>query len=191
LGPKPSSTQLEALFQEHRAGLAGAVRGVLGPRADVEEILQDAFLAAWRAERAGNHPTSPVGWIFVLTMNQARSMRRTVQRRGVPQELDEVDEVSLISKSPRPEAAMEGSEALDAAQAAIHSLPDAQKEVFLLRVSGGLPFQAVALALGIPEGTAKTRMRAALADLRQSLQAFAPMGPAGPSPLDHGQGGQR
>lgn len=189
MGPTPSSIDLEALFQAHRTGLAGAVRGVLGPRADVEEVLQDAFLAAWRAQRAGARTTSPVGWIFVLTMNQARSLRRTVRRRGVPLELDEVDEVSLTSRSARPEAVAAGRETKDAAQAAIQGLPEGQKEVFLLRVSGGLAFHEVAAALEIPVGTAKTRMRLALAELRQSLQAFAPLGPT--ESADHAQGGER
>ena len=189
MGLFPPSIDLEALFEAHRTGLAGAVRGVLGPRADVEEVLQDAFLAALRAERAGTRTTSPVGWIFVLTMNQARSLRRTVRRRGVPLELDEVDEVNLTSKSARPEAVVAGREAQDAAQAAIHALPRRQKEVFLLRVSGGLAFHEVAAALEIPVGTAKTRMRLALAELRQSLQAFAPMGPVDSASRE--QGGQR
>ncbi len=168
---------LEALFQAHRSGLSGAVRGVLGPRADVHEVLQDAFLAAWRAQEDGKGPTEPVGWIFVLTMNLARSLRRKTRRRGVPLDIDEVDEVSLTAKTGRPDAAAEENEALDAAQVAIRALPEAQKEVFLLRVSAGLPFHQVATALGIPEGTAKTRMRSALAELRQRLQGFAPLVP--------------
>ena len=187
MGPSPTPPHdLEALFQEHRAGLSGAVRGVLGPRADVHEVLQDAFLAAWKAQQAGRGPTEPVGWIFVLTINLARGLRRKTLRRGVPLDIDEVDEVSLTAKSGRPDAAAQGSEALDAAQHAIQALPEPQKEVFLLRVSGGLPFHQVASALGIPEGTAKTRMRAALAELRQRLQSHAPIDTLTPD-----QGGAR
>ncbi|QDV05109.1 ECF RNA polymerase sigma-E factor [Planctomycetes bacterium Poly30] len=186
--PPTPPIDLEALFEAHRTGLAGAVRGILGPRADVEEVLQDAFLAAWCAERAGTRAASPVGWIFVLTMNQARTVRRKVRRRRVSLELDEVDEVSLTSKRARPEAVVAAREEQGAAQAAIHALPERQKEVFLLRVSGGLAFQEVATALDIPVGTAKTRMRLALAELRQSLQAFAPLG--SPDRVSHAQGGQ-
>lgn len=178
MGQPSPPLDLEALFQEHRAGLAGAVRGVLGPRVDVYEVLQEAFLAAWQAERDGKGPREPVGWIFVLTMNVARGQRRKTLRRGVPMDIDEVDEVQLAATGGQPDKVAQGNEALGAAQDAIQALPDPQKEVFLLRVSAGLPFHQVATALGIPEGTAKTRMRSALAELRQRLSKFAPLGPA-------------
>ena len=45
---------------------------------------------------------------------------------------------------------------------------------FLLRTSAGLSFEAAAQELGIPVGTAKTRMRSALLHLRGALAAFAP-----------------
>jgi RNA polymerase sigma-70 factor (ECF subfamily) len=73
-----------------------------------------------------------------------------------------------------PRAQLERREALTAARSAIHALSEPEKEVFLLRTSGGLTFEAAAEALGIPVGTAKTRMRAALGRLRAALAAHAP-----------------
>lgn len=163
---------LEALFHQHADGLAGAVRGILGAGADVQEVLQEAFLKAWRARSKGERPAEPVGWIFVLTLNLARDLRRKRQRRGPHLELDDVDEAKLMTRE-RPEARLTQDETLAAAREAIHALPDDQKEVFLLRTSGNLSFAAVAEALGIPVGTAKTRMRTALMGLRQRLAAFS------------------
>ncbi len=169
----PHPIDLEALFSRHAGGLAGAVRGILGANADVREVLQEAFLKAWRALSKGESPTEPVGWVFVLTLNLARDHRRKAQRRGPHLELDEVDEATLETRD-RPDARLSRDETLAAARTAIHALPDDQKEVFLLRTSGELSFSAVAEALGIPVGTAKTRMRAALVSLRQTLRSFAP-----------------
>ena len=169
-----SELDLAALFREHAAGLAGAVRGILGPRADEQEVLQEAFLKAWKARAAGTRPANPTAWVFVVTLNLARDLRRRMERRGSGMELDEVDEMSLTTKEPGPAARVEGREALVAAREAIFELEEEQKEVFLLRVSGELSFEAIAEALGIPVGTAKTRMRKALARLRHHLQAFAP-----------------
>ncbi len=89
-------------------------------------------------------------------------------------ELDEVDEMSMKTTDPGPAAAVEADEALTAARAAIYGLEEDQKEVFLLRVSGELSFEAIAESLGIPVGTAKTRMRHALARLRHHLRSHAP-----------------
>jgi len=168
----PSATELAGLFQDHRAGLAGAVRGVLGPRADVEEVLQDAYLKALSAIQRGSSPRDPVAWMFVITLNLCRDLRRRQARRGPEVDLEEVNPMELKSTVAEATWQAEGGEALAAAKAAVAQLGDPQKDVFLLKVSGGLTFEAIGEALGIPTGTAKTRMRAALLTLRKSLAPF-------------------
>lgn len=173
----PHGQHLADLFRDHGEGLAGAVRGVLGT-ADVQEILQEAFLKAFRALQDGFEPRHPVAWIFVITMNLAKDQRRKDQRRnsaGGTQALEDVNPMELRSKEPAPSAGLERDEALAAARDAIHGLKPKEREVFLLRTSAGLSFQEAAAALRIPIGTAKTRMRAALANLRQSLTAHLPL----------------
>jgi RNA polymerase sigma factor (sigma-70 family) len=169
--PEPS---LADLFQAHRRGLAGAVRGVLGAAADVAEVLQDAFLRCWRRWQDGERPRDPVAWIFVVTWNVAVDVRRRRKRRPEPEALDE--ETLMQSQSETaPDRALMRDEELSRAQRAIERLADAEKQVFLLRVSGGLTFAAVADALAIPEGTAKTRMRSALQRLRRALGEAVPV----------------
>ena len=165
---------LADLFREHAAGLAGAVRGILGPRADVPEVVQEAFLKAWRARAEGARPRDTVAWVFVLTLNLSRDLRRRAQRRGNEKDLAEDIAVELSTKEPLPPESMESRETLAAAREAILRLKEPEKEVFLLRVSGDRTFESVAEALGIPVGTAKSRMRAALHELRRHLKAFAP-----------------
>ena len=165
---------LVALFEENASRLSGAVRGILGPRADTQEVLQEAFLAAWRALGRGSRPDDPTAWIFVLTLNLARDQRRKAVRRGPHQKLDDVDEANMQVEERDPATALMMSEAVERARDAIYELDESQKEVFLLRVSGELTFDAIAEALGIPVGTAKTRMRTALRKLREHLAELAP-----------------
>jgi RNA polymerase sigma-70 factor (ECF subfamily) len=166
--------ELAELFRIHRDGLAGAVRAVLGAPDDGAEVLQDAFLNALRALRRGHRPDDSVAWVFVITINAAKDRRRRIRRRLPVHGLEEVSDMELTAKDRPPGASAEVSEALGAARAAIARLDEPEKEVFLLRVSGGMTFEAAAAALRIPIGTAKTRMRAALARLRRDLDAFAP-----------------
>jgi RNA polymerase sigma factor (sigma-70 family) len=156
------------LFQTHRAGLAGAVRSVLGPTADVTELLQEAFLKCWRNWQQGTRPNDPVAWVFVVVWNVAIDARRRRQRQPVHETLDEETNV-VPSTLSSPSHALEQREAVALAQAAVAGLSDPEQQVFLLRVGGELTFEAVALALAIPIGTAKTRMRSALQKLRQTL----------------------
>lgn len=155
-------------FQAHRQGLAGAVRSVLGPSADVAELLQDAFLKCWRSWQQGTRPTDPVAWIFVVTWNVAVDARRQRARRPSHESWNE-DTMPLATTTPSPSHALEQREAVARAQAAIAGLSDPEQQVFLLRVAGELTFEAVAASLAIPVGTAKTRMRAALQKLRATL----------------------
>ena len=172
--PSLKQSDLAQLFHSQASGLTGAVRGVLGGRAEVAEILQEVFLKAWRALDKGAHPVDPVAWIFVLTLNHARDLRRKQQRRGTAVDLDDVDAMHLQSKTAEPVERLSQAEALGAARRAIGRLSDDQRDVFLMRSSAGLTFEAIAQSLGIPVGTAKTRMRAALAALRSSLAAHDP-----------------
>lgn len=171
LGPSPAEPLVE-LFQAHRQGLAGAVRGVLGRGADVAEVLQEAFAKAWPAWRRDGRPCDPVAWMFVVTLNTARDARRRSRARR-ERTLDEEAAMELQAREAPAEAAAR-NDALAAARAAIEALAGPEKEVFLLRVSGGLTFAAAAAALGIPVGTAKTRMRKALHELRAALRGIAP-----------------
>ena len=159
---------LSSLFQSHRQGLAGSVRSVLGGTADVTEILQDAFLKCWRSWQHGTRPDDPVAWIFVVVWNVAVDARRKRQRRPIHETLDEDSPVASRTL-PSPTRALEHAEAVAAAQAAVAGLSDAEQQVFLMRVSGELSFEAVADALAIPIGTAKTRIRTALLRLREAL----------------------
>ena len=81
--------------------------------------------------------------------------------------------MELRAKETEVSTRAEAREAVADARAAIRQLRDPEKEVFVLRVSAGLTFERVADQLGIPVGTAKTRMRQALAQLRQHLSAHA------------------
>ncbi|MCA8958818.1 MAG: RNA polymerase sigma factor [Planctomycetes bacterium] len=168
-----ASPDLAELFRAHANGLAGAVRGILGRQADTQEILQEAFLKAWRHRAAGAEPRDVVAWLFIITMNLAKDARRRKARRAAHHPIEEVDPMQLQGKDPEPAAGAERAETLAAARAAIHTLSEPEKEVFLLRTSAGLSFDQAAAALGIPVGTAKTRMRAALGHLRSRLRGFA------------------
>ena len=168
------SLPLADLFRDHASGLAGAARGVLGSRADTREVLQDVYLKAHRALEAGASPKDPVGWLFVMTLNHARDVARSERRSAPATDIDEIDEMQLMQDTDTPARAAERSERVRAARDAIERLDEPLKDVFLLRVSGELGFDAVSELLHIPVGTAKTRMRAALARLRSALGAHGP-----------------
>jgi len=72
-------------------------------------------------------------------------------------------------RPPSPCDEVTAAEAASAVRAAVRELPDSQRRVVELAYFGGLTCREVALAAGIPEGTAKSRLRLALARLETVL----------------------
>jgi len=164
---------LAELFHAQQGGLAGAIRLVLGSGQDVAEVVQEAFTKALSALDRGHRPEDPVAWVFVLTINLCRDLRRRRRTRQIERTLED-QAMQLPASEAGPHAVSERQEAVAAASAAIERLAEPEKEIFLLRTSAGLSFEAAAQELGIPVGTAKTRMRSALLHLRGALAAHAP-----------------
>lgn len=169
---------LTARFEGLRERLLGTAWFVAGNRDDACEAVQEAFLRCWRNRDAAREVRDLDGWIFTVLLNTARDFRRrrTVRRAGdLPGEDAMPAEVSH-----EPSRRAEAREDLARVRDAIRELPDTEREVFLLRQNGELPYERIADTLGIPVNTAKTRMRRALLRLRAVIEPSSPStGPAG------------
>ncbi len=176
--PSPLARQLEDAFRSsHQACLLAAVR-VVRDTALAEEVVQEAFLAAWQhAPRRYDPARGPLGsWLMTLTRHKAiDAVRHAAHLRRVQHR------VQAMTPPHRYEAAAE-----DAAvrRLAAHQLRNTLQElsadhqrVLLMAYWGGLSHSQIALQDGGPLGTVKTRTAAALARLRESLPA--------PTTIDH------
>ena len=75
----------------------------------------------------------------------------------------------MYSTTDTPEADLERAEQISQLSRAVLRLRPKEQEVFLLRQNGNLTYEQIAEATGIPLGTVKTRMRAAISQLRESV----------------------
>lgn len=157
---------LESLYDEyHRQALGLALR-VLGNMPEAEEVVQEAFLAAWRAWHTYDASRgSTKTWLLTLVRNRAIDVVRQRQRRPV-QPLDEAFDPPDASDVPF-QAALN----VDAARAAeaLHLLPPEQRAVIELAYSSGLSHTEIAAKLSVPVGTVKGRIRLGLDRLRVAL----------------------
>ncbi len=162
----PVTSRFEAL----RDRLLGTAYLVIGHREDAREAVQEAFLKCWRNRDRARDARDLEAWIFSVLLNTARDLRR---RRAVrrAESLPTEDAMPTPHRGDDPGRHAAAREALERVRAAIHRLPDAEREVFLLRQNGDLSYEGIAATLGCPVGTAKTRMRRALERLRGALDA--------------------
>jgi RNA polymerase sigma-70 factor (ECF subfamily) len=104
-----------------------------------------------------------------VAINTAKDFRATAwrrRRRGL-----EPTQLRLVAADEQaPSHHAQRQEQLDALREALMQLRSEEQEVFLLRQDGQLTYEQIAEVLNIPVGTVKTRMRLALAKLREALK---------------------
>jgi RNA polymerase sigma-70 factor (ECF subfamily) len=143
---------------------------LLGTREAAEELTQDVFLTAWRkAARFDASRGRLSTWLMTIAHNLAvdRLRRETGVTRPTLVLVDEVPESAGID---------EGAVVLerDAAVRALESLSDAERRLLARAYFRGLTAREIAESDGIPLGTVKTRLRAALIKVRRANEGKEP-----------------
>lgn len=149
------------LYERHAARLLALAQSLLRSPEEAEDLIHDVFLEAWRRAADYSEARGTVRtWLLLRT--RSRCFDRLKSRRR-----------ATLSEAPEEHAAPVLAPAHDADQARLQQLltrmPEAQQEVILLGYFEGLSTSEIALRLGIPAGTVKSRTRAALISLRSVL----------------------
>ncbi len=158
-----------AIFREHYPGLVITATRLLVERALAEEIAQDVMLELWR-RRESLVLTGPIrAYLQQATRNRALNrlrQARTAQRGEVY--------VRGPSASQPSDARTISTELQGAAQRAIASLSEPQREVFEMNRQQGLTYNEIADVLGISVKSVEARMGRALKQLREALAEWLP-----------------
>ena len=149
---------LRELFTRHAPWLAARLRAALPPP-DVEDVLQETFLAVWKGASAYRPRGTPRAWMWVIARNQAALLLR---RRGPgTAQLDETPPAGL-------DPAEIALARVDIA-AALAGLASLEADVLYRIYVEDRPVAEVAALLGVPEGTVKSRAHRARRLLRVAL----------------------
>lgn len=161
---------LEELFHRHAAAVAGVARRITGSASRADDVLQEVFLRLWRAPERYD-PARGTLRSFLLIDANARAIEwvRSEQARRGREERDGRRPGAAPASVERVvwERSVAGhlEEALDA-------LPEGERRAIELAYYGGYTYREVALRLGQPEGTVKSRIRAGLHRLHDRLVAL-------------------
>jgi RNA polymerase sigma-70 factor (ECF subfamily) len=159
---------LEALYDRYRTVAYSIALRVTGDATLAEDVLQDAFLGAWRhAGRYAEGRGSVKTWLLAIVHHRAVD---AVRRRRPTAALPESEDVAPPTLT-LPDVWGQVSADLDAdtVRGALAVLPDAQREAIELAYFGGLTQQEIADRTGAPLGTVKGRMRLGLLAMRKHL----------------------
>ena len=133
---------------------------------DTEDLVQETYLAAYRAWRERRRPRRVEPWIATICLNLGRSRYRAKQRRPIEVPIEHRD--FRAPDVADPEHAAETALDREALRRAIWLLPEPQRVAITLVDLGGLSTAEAARAMGTPRGTVLSRLhrgRRALAAL--------------------------
>ncbi|HET8893510.1 MAG TPA: RNA polymerase sigma factor [Gaiellaceae bacterium] len=150
--------RFESLLERHEARLRRVAFGMLGDAHRVDDVLQDAFVKAYRKLPARFESVQQeAAWLYRIVhrtcLNELRGRRRRPEFAGLPEEAHAPNEDSL------------------AVAAALAELSVDARAVVLLVDLIGLDYETAASALRIPRGTVASRLNAARTKLKAILDA--------------------
>jgi RNA polymerase sigma-70 factor, ECF subfamily len=167
------------LVRRYERELYGYLRRYLGDGTLAEDVFQNTFLQLHlkRAQYEAGRRVRP--WLYTIATHQAvDALRRNGRHQAVSLEQvrdagadGEADSLaaSLEGRCLDPFEAASGNEQADRVRAAVDLLPAFLKQVLILAYYQGLKYREVADIMGIPVGTVKSRLHAALVKLQESM----------------------
>lgn len=166
------------LLRRYQRELYGYLSRYLGDNTLAEDVFQNTFLQVYlkSGQFEAGRPVRP--WLYAVATNQAiDAMRRQGRHQAVSLEQaretsDEGETASLShsleSRHPGPPDRAVEAENREQVRARVELLPENLRHVLILAYYQGLKYREIADILGIPVGTVKSRLHAALAKLEEA-----------------------
>jgi RNA polymerase sigma-70 factor (ECF subfamily) len=146
----------------------------LGREEDARDVVQEAFLRAFRGLRGFRGQAKFSSWLYRITLNLCRDWIRRKRRAPVVQPPEGVDAIEMADARMAPTESVEDlvarKEMSAAVSRAMAELPEEQRVTILLKEYHGLTFQEIADQLDVPLSTVKTRLYQGLSVLRRRLE---------------------
>lgn len=156
----------EQLFRRHRDPVYRYLLRGCSDRERAAELFQEVWTSVVRVRASWEPRARFTTWLYRLAHNRLVDDYRLAR---LPTDPLEEDLPVAAPEYEQPESAVAGRERLARVLSAIAALPLEQREAFLLKEEGGLSLEQIADVTGVGRETVKSRLRYALAKLRQEL----------------------
>jgi RNA polymerase sigma-70 factor (ECF subfamily) len=147
---------------------------ITGSAAEAEDVVQEAWLAAWRSLAGFRQESAVSTWLYRVVTNSALAVlrrRRPTVSLDAPDPQSTVDSALLAAAVPGPEGRVVRAEEVDAVLRAVGRLEVSQRVPLVLRELEGLSYEEVAEVLDVNVGALRSRLHRArvalLAELRE------------------------
>ena len=168
------SKAFNLLADKYKGRLFRVVLRLVHNPSDAEDVVQDAFVSAYRALPLFRREAAFYTWLFQIAMNgakkllKAQSTRRSVSVPLVENDDGELEDIEGVDEL-SPLTILENKRDISALDQALRQLPRTMSTAILLRELEGLSYEEIALVMGCPVGTVRSRIFRARELLASSL----------------------
>jgi RNA polymerase sigma-70 factor (ECF subfamily) len=166
----------ETLVTRHQHSVVGTAAKMLGGTADAEDIGQQVFIRVWKHAARYQPSAKFTTWLMTITRNLVfNELRRRRRSQQVSMDADEGDTIRhqfVDEQAAAPSEEMLDSELHEAIDAAIASLPEAQRLAIVLRRYEGMPYEEIAEVLKTSVPAVKSILFRARAELKARLKKY-------------------
>jgi len=157
----------DLVYEQLSGPVCDVVRTVISDRAQAEEVAQEVLLEIWRqAFRYDAGKGSAAAWALTIARRRAIDRVRSIAATSARERRTAIAAVSWDQVS----EAVEETFDRERLRRCLDKLSDLQREALMLAFYGGHTYAEVASTLGVPVGTAKSRIRDALIRLRDWME---------------------
>ena len=161
----------EALFRAQRSRLTAFVRKHIRNASSVEDIVQQAFMEAFRCWHKFRGESKPETWLYGIALNIVRNnVTRSPEYRYTFEDADETFDLRSDEGENDPLTLALRAEMMAKLRLAIEDLPESMATVVQMVVLDGYSYQDTAEELQIPIGTVRSRLSRARDTIRDVLQ---------------------
>ncbi len=153
------------LMDKYSQQLYWVIRRIVYDHEDTNDVLQNCLVKVYRNIHTFEGRSKLSTWLHRIAYNEAISFYNSRKRRRASS-ID--DEESYVGQTLSSDPYFDGDEALVLLQKAIATLPDKQKQVFLLRYYEEMPYAQMSQMLGTSEGALKASFHHAV----KKIEAF-------------------
>jgi RNA polymerase sigma-70 factor (ECF subfamily) len=172
------------LVRKYKDSLYDLACRILGNKQEAEDVLQDAFVEAYRHLADFNHRSKFSTWLYSIVLNRVRNRLRrnkTIRWYSLDASANQDEDsrvMEMPDEGPSVQSMTENKLFLEAIQKAASTLPLTYRSIFILHYMQNLPLQDIAKRLGRPTGTVKVYLHRArkLLYRRLSSEVRAAMG---------------
>ena len=154
----------ELLVVKYQRKILRLLSRLIRDPSEIEDVAQEAFIKAYRALPQFRGDSAFYTWLYRIAINTAKNhLVASGRRPSSPSEFETedgetFDETYTLSDNNTPESVLASREIAETVNAAIEALPEELRSAIVLREIEGMSYEDIAVAMGCPIGTVRSRI---------------------------------